>query len=141
MSTYTRKGLEYCLMIYELIQKSQTALLEKYAEKTITIPESEKWDYAIADNYTNYQDGFIMPDCDEYRGLPLFDHPDFGRLYLRWDVPFHVLQDNEREKYLCFDRYGNKYTVIVLKETLPNGNPSYFRILPKIKPYRPKRRK
>lgn len=44
----------------------------------------------------------------------------------------------EKEKYLCFDRKGSKYTVVIQEGAeQPNGNPSYFRFLPKVKQYKP----
>ena len=83
-----------------------------------------------------------MPDFVEYRrALPLFDHPQHGRLYLRWEVSSYKLKDGEREKYLCFDRHGQKYTVTILHcPEQEGGNPSYFRFLPKVKKYAPKRK-
>ena len=113
-----------------------------YAGLTHYIPELNKWDYAIPEHYTNYCNGFLMPDFDEYRGMPLFDHPQFGRLYLRWNVPYYALKDGEKEKYLCFDRHGNKYTVVIAEcPEQEGGNPSYFRFLPRVKKYTPRREK
>ena len=126
--------------IFAAITRSQEALMAEYSAITICIPETEIWDYAIPENYTTYQDGFLMPDYDMYRGLPLLDHPQFGRLYLRWEVPYYARDTYERGKFLCFDRHGGKYTLTVTaapcRET---GNPSYFRFLPKVKKYTPKR--
>lgn len=126
---------------YEAITRSQKALMQEYSGITIYIPETEKWDYAIAENYTNYQNGFLYPNFEHYRGLPIIDHPRYGRLYLRWYVPWLKLAKNEHEKILCFDRHGGKYTVIVQRvECIENGNPSYFRFLPKVKKCTPKRK-
>lgn len=136
-----RKKKDFAV-IFALINSSQDALMREYSDVTICIPEMEKWDYAIPENYTNYQDGFLFPNFDSYRGAPIIDHPRFGRLYLRWEVPYFSKKENESEKYLCFDRHGGKYTVIIEKaaEDIEVGNPSYFRFLPKVKKYTPRRK-
>lgn len=126
---------EYWEMVYAKIQSNQQKLMVEYAEIAFCIPETNKWDYAIPENYTNFQDGFLWPDFESYRGAPIFDHPQFGRLYLRWEVPHYALEKHETEKYLCFDRHGGKYTVIFTQAPMENGNPSYFRFLPKVKKY------
>ena len=127
---------------HEVIVRFQKALMQEYSEVTIYIPDTEKWDYAIPENYTNYQDGFLFPDFEHYRGLPIIDHPQYGRLYLRFHVPFLERAENEVEKILCFDRNGGKYTVIIQRvKDYKGGNPSYFRFLPKVKKYTPKRKR
>lgn len=126
---------EHWEMIYNKIQHNQQKLMEEYAGITLCIPETNKWDYAIPENYTNFQNGFLWPDFESYHGAPIFDHPQFGRLYLRWEVPYYALENHETEKYLCFDRLGRKYTVIFTEAQTENGNPSYFRFLPKVKKY------
>ena len=126
--------------IFATITRNQEALMAEYSRLTHCIPDLNKWDFAIPENYTNYQDGFLMPDFDRYRGMALFDHPMFGRLYLRWEVPYYALKAGEKEKYLCFDRHGNKYTVVITEcPQQDGGNPSYFRFLPKVKKYIPRR--
>lgn len=136
-----KKRLDWAAL-HEKISRNQETLIAEHSSITICIPELSAWDYAIPENYTNYQDGFIVPDFVKYRrAMPLFDHPRHGRLYFRWEVPFFLLKATEREKYLCFDRRGNKYTVII--QHCPEhegGNPSYFRFLPKVKKYAPKRK-
>ena len=138
---------EYWEEIYAKIQLNQQKLIEEYAEITLCIPEENKWDYAIPDNYTNYQDGFLFPNYESHRGAPVFDFteqdPINEVLYIRWDVPWHVLAEHESEKYLCFDRHGRKYTVTITKSHGVDltGNPSYFRFLPKVKKYQPRRAK
>lgn len=125
-------------------ERNWLSLIQEYSGITICIPETETWDYAIPENYTDYQDGFLWEDCPRYKGKPLIDHPMHGRLYLRAEPPMYLLKDGEREKYLCFDRHGNKYTLIILDchaECKENGNPSYFRFLSKVKKYTPKRKK
>ena len=115
--------------------------MKEYSGVTICIPETKKWDYAIPENYYNYQDGFLFPRFDSYRGAPIIDHPQFGRLYLKWEVPYHALKENEKEKYLCFDRHGWKYTLIYeVVEGMDGGNPSYFQFLPKVEKYIPGRK-
>lgn len=124
--------------IFSLIQRNQDALMAEYSETELVIPETSKWDYAIPENYTNYQDGFLWNNFDNYRGAPIIDfHGTI--LYLRWEVPFFVLKDFEKEKYLCFDRTGKKYTVTITEAPMNSGNPSYFRFLPRVKKYIPKR--
>lgn len=128
--------------VFSQISQNWAALIKEHSAETICIPESHAWDYAIPENYTNYQEGFLWEDCERYRGKPLIDHPQHGRLYIRAEPPMYLLRDGEREKYLCFDRHGNKYTVVVLyvpEEEKKGGNPSYFRFLPKVKKYVPKR--
>lgn len=133
-------GMDY-KKIFASITRSQAALMREYADITIRIPESEKWDYAIPENYTNFQDGFLVPNYEAYRGAPLFDHPQYGRLYLRWEIPYYAQGEDEAEKYLCFDRRGGKYTVIIQRMVhMENGNPSYFRFLPKVREYSSKRK-
>ena len=134
---------KYTDKIHTQISQNWAALMDEHSGVTICIPESHIWDYAIPENYTNYQDGFLWEDCERYRGKPLIDHPIHGRLYIRAEPPMYLLRDGEREKYLCFDRHGNKYTVIVLyvpDSEKAEGNPSYFRFLPKVKKYTPKRK-
>lgn len=127
--------------IFNQITENKAALMAEYSENTICIPDTDKWDYAIPEMYLNFQDGFLFPKCDAYKAMPLFILPDSTVLYLRWEVSFFQLQENEREKYLCFDRHGNKYTVVIQEcPEQPEGNPSYFRFLPKVKKYEPRRR-
>lgn len=128
--------------IYNHITRNKLALISEYSENCISILDSEKWDYAIPEMYLNYQDGFLFPKYDSYKSMPLFVLPDSTVLYLRWEVSFFDLQEEEREKYLCFDRSGKKYTVTIL-ETQHNdhGNPSYFRFLPRVEKYITKRRR
>lgn len=133
-----RKAKDYTA-IFAVITRNQEALMAEYAGFTHYIPEVNKWDFAIPENYTNYQDGFLMPDFKEHRGMALFDHPKVGRLYLRWDVPYYALKEGEKEKYLCFDRHGNKHTVVIAECPQQEiGNPSYFRFLPRVKKYIPR---
>ena len=125
--------------IFAIMNRNQQALMDEYAGLTHYIPDLNKWDFAIPENYTNYQDGFLMPDFEEYRGMALFDHPKVGRLYLRWSVPYYALKDGEKEKYLCYDRHGNKHTVVITEcPPQEGGNPSYFRFLPRVKKYTPR---
>ena len=126
--------------IFAMIKQNQVALFKEFDEITICIPETSKWDWAIPERYTNYQDGFLFPDCDAYKWMPMFNHPKYGILYLRWIVPYYSLKEGELEKYLCSDRIGRKYTVTILKSQYEGGNPSYFRFLPKVKKYTPKRK-
>ena len=124
--------------IWAAITRSQEKLMREYSEITICIPETHRWDYAIPENYTNYQDGFLFPDFEAYKGMPLFYYPSLGTLYLRWAVPYYVLKDGESEKHLCYNRQGEKVTVIIESAPKhPDGNPSYFRFLPKVKKYKP----
>lgn len=125
----------------KLMEQSQAALMREYSGTTICIPADNRWDYAIPEMYLNYQDGFLVPHFEAYRGMPIYDHPTFSRLYLRWGVPYHALDPGEDEKILCFNRRGQKFTVSILKyPKRPEGNPSYFRFLPKVKKYTPKRK-
>ena len=121
------------------MERSQAALMREYSRTTLCIPADNRWDYAIPEMYLNYQDGFLMPRFEAYRGMPVYDHPMFGRLYLRWGVPYHALNPGEDEKILCFNRRGEKFTISILKcPEREGGNPSYFRFLPKVEKYTPK---
>lgn len=132
----------YFEKIYNQMQRNKAALIAEYSGTTLQIPNSDKWDYAIPEMYLNYQDGFLFPRCDIYRGMPLFILPDSTVLYLRWEVSYFNLLEGEKEKYLCFDRHGKKYTVTILDEPdLEGGNPSYFRFLPRVRKYEPKRKR
>ena len=135
---YKTAAEERAHQIYLKIHESKSALLSEFSKTIIRIANADKWDFAIPEMYLNYQDGFLFPICDEYRGMPLFRHPDHGVLYLRWDVDFFSLSEGEKEKYLCFDRHGNKYTVIIEDcAESSSGNPSYFRFLPSVRKYEP----
>lgn len=125
---------------WKLMEQSQAALMREYGATTLCIPEDNRWDYAIPEMYLNYQDGFLMPRFEAYRGMPVYDHPMFGRLYLRWSVPVYALDPGEAEKFLCFNRWGQKFTISILKcPKREEGNPSYFRFLPKVEKYTSKR--
>ena len=121
-------------------KQNLSAELLSYGKNTIILPESRRWDYAIPENYTNYQDGFLYQDSDPYRGAPLLNYK--GKiLYLHRVLEWHELRDDEAEKYLLFDREGEKYTFIVTNEECDKdeGNPSYYAFLPSVKKYAPTR--
>lgn len=122
----------------KLIKANYAALYKEYSEHVIKIPQHSMWDYAIPEMYLNYLDGFVMHKDlqDSYRGMPIL-LLDGKTLYLRHNIPYHRLEENEFDKMLCFDRQNNKYTVIIEKHDgiKENGNPSYFRFLPKVKKY------
>jgi hypothetical protein len=124
--------------IGEIIDRNHESLFEEYSETIITVSDDDKWDFAIPENYTNYQDGFLFPNSDSYRGQPIFNY-NGTILYLRWNVSIYALKDNEREKYCCFDRTGKKYLVVITKTQTEGGNPSYFRFLPRVKKYERRR--
>ena len=125
-----------------MIHKNQVALMQEYSGCTICIPADNRWDYAIPEMYRNFLNGFLFPRYEEYRGMPLLDHPQFGRLYLRWNAPCYALEDGQDEKYLCFNRKGEKFTVIITKcPKREGGNPSYFRFLPRVEEYTPRRKR
>ena len=130
-----RKKKDY-VAIFEKITACQKKLTEEYANYIFCMPETCKWDYAIPENYTNYQDGFLFPDYEAYKGMPIFDLPKFGRMYLRWEVPLYALEEGEKEKYLCYNRKGQKITIVILSADMKNGNPSYFRFLSRVKKYK-----
>lgn len=125
--------------IMDLIDRNHALLMAEYSENQITIPAAEKWDYAIPENYTNYQDGFLFPNSDSYRGYPLMRY-NGEVLYIRWEVPFYRKSETDDEKHLCFDRHGRKYTVTFTRSEMPEGNPSYFRFLPLVKKYQNRRK-
>lgn len=116
------------------------AELLAYGKNVISVPESCRWMYAIPENYTNYQDGFLYQDSDPYRGAPLLNYNGMI-LYLHRLLEWHELYEDEVEKYLLFDRRGNKYTFVVTAEEYEEskGNPSYYAFLPRVKKYAPTR--
>jgi hypothetical protein len=62
-------------------------------------------------------------------------------LYLHRILNWAEIYDDEVEKYLLFDRNGNKYTFVVTAEEYDKskGNPSYYGFLPRVKKYAPTR--
>lgn len=111
-----------------------------YGKNVISVPESCRWRYAIPENYTNYQDGFLFQDDDPHRGAPLLNYKGVI-LYLHRIISWSYLLPGETEKYLLFDRTGTKYTFVVTAEEYDKseGNPSYFDFLPRVKKYAPTR--
>lgn len=121
-------------------KQNLAAELLAYVKNTIILPESRRWDYAIPENYTNYQDGFLYQDSDPYRGAPLLNYRG-TILYLHRILGWSELDEGEVEKYLLFDRNGNKYTFVVTAEEYDKskGNPSYYDFLRRVKKYAPTR--
>lgn len=132
-SAYTNRAIEH-------IRQNTVSDIAEYSEHVISVSENRRWDYAIPDNYTNYQDGFLEQDFTPYRGAPLLNY-NGTILYLFRILEWVDLQPGEVEKYLLFDRHGNKYTFVVTAEEHDNtnGNPSYFEFLPRVKKYAPTR--
>ncbi len=131
---------EYIARAIAYQKQNLAAELLSYVKNTIILPESRRWDYAIPENYTNYQDGFLYQNSDPYRGAPLLNY--YGTiLYLHRLLEWHELDEGEIEKYLLFDRHGNKYTFVVTAEEYDRskGNPSYYAFLPRVKKYTPTR--
>ena len=121
------------------IKENTARSISEYSETVISLPESRRWDYAIPENYTNYQDGFLWQDSEPYRGAPLLNY-NGEILYLFRILEWADLNDDEAEKYLLFDRHGRKYTFVTTREEQPeSGNPSYFEFLPRVKRYAPTR--
>lgn len=128
-----------------------SALEMAFSENTIRVPETERWNYAIPENYTNYRDGFILADEATYRWQPLINF-NGEILYFFHSVQCHRLAPDEKEKLYLYDRRGHKYTfAFVFVSSLPllgedetnllcGGNPSYFAFLPRVKRYKPNAR-
>ena len=113
----------------------------RFSENRIVVSEEDRWRYAIPENYTNYQDGFLEQDGDFYKGRPVLNYN--GKiLYFYRDVKWYGLADDEVEKLYLFDRHGQKYTFVVKKSghNMPDGNPSYYDFLPRVKKYQPTRK-
>ncbi len=131
-SAYTNRAIEH-------IRQNTASDIAEYSEHVISVSENRRWDYAIPDNYTNYQDGFLWQDSDPYRGKPLVNY-NGTILYLFRILEWGDLKPDEVEKYLLFDRHGRKYTFVTMREEeQPGGNPSYFEFLPRVKKYVPTR--
>lgn len=125
--------------IYNDIVFNQRVLCSEYSECMIIVPWAQRWKYAIPENYTNYQGGFIMEDDNPYRGKPILNY-NGEILYLRYIVPWYGLGTGTVEHYLLFDRHGRKYSYIVQdapEEEKQHGNPSYFDFLLRVKEYKP----
>ncbi len=127
--------------IYRKIRDNQLLLCSEYAEHMIVVPWVQRWKYAIPENYTNYQGGFIVENEEPYRGKPLLNY-NGEILYLRYIVPWYGLGTGICEHYLLFDRHGRKYSYIVQDATEAEkqlGNPSYYGFLSRVKEYQPRR--
>jgi len=134
----TAKGLAALARKSIKIHESREALIREYSQNVITVPGEHRWDYAIPENYTNYQDGFVFQDGEPYRGMPIVRY-NGEILYLRWAVHWTELDWDEDEKLLLFDRKGHKYTFIVKKQLDPSQpNLSYYDFLPLVKKYEKK---
>ena len=122
------------------IRKNLANDLSEYGQNIIELSESDKWRYAIPENYTNYQDGFLVQDEEPYRGYPLLNY-NGTILYVYRSLSFADMADDEREKVLLFDRKGNKYTFVVkaAAEPMEGGNPSYYKFIRRVKKYAPQR--
>lgn len=130
---------QYNSRAIEHIRRNTAEDIARYAETVISLPESRRWDYAIPENYTNYQDGFLEQNDTPYRGCPMLNYRG-TILYLYRILDWCDLLETEAEKYLLFDRHGRKYTFVTTKEEpQPGGNPSYFDFLPRVKRYAPTR--
>lgn len=112
----------------------------RFSENVIVVPEEQRWRYAIPENYTNYQDGFLEQDGEFYKGRPILNY-NGETLYFYRNIEWYGLADNESEKLYLFDRHNRKYTFVVTKpeQDMPDGNPSYFEFLRRVKKYHPTR--
>lgn len=119
------------------IRANLAAALEQFSETVIEVPEIERWKYAIPDNYTNYQDGFMVQDGEFYRGRPMLDY-NGETLYFWRSIDWIDRPKDEDEKILLFDRHGKRYTFIVKSapERLED-NPSYWDFIKRVKKYSP----
>ena len=134
------KDLQFLARLSYKIGENMRALIDEYGETVIVVPGERRWDYAIPENYTNYHDGFLWQDGEPYRGMPMIRY-NGEILYLRWAVHWTVLDWDDDEKLVLFDRKGHKYTFTVKRLLDPDKpNPSYFDFLPKVKKYEKKGR-
>lgn len=126
----------------KMVARSRNKLIAEYSETVITVPASERWNYALPQNYKNFQDGFLYQVVESHRGMPMLEYED-KILYLHraLDCFCEELQAFS-ECLLCFDRSGNKYCFRVLKDSLEEGviNPSYCEFIKRVKPYTPSHR-
>lgn len=135
------KSKFYFQRAYSHMQKNKEALAMEYGENVIIVEEGNRWEYAIPENYTNYQDGFLVPNEEWRKGMELLNY-NGEILYSRYVVKWFDLEECESEKHYLFDRKGRKYTFIVKKSPSPltEGNPSYFEFIKRVKKYAPKRK-
>ena len=122
---------------YELYKQSLASKIAEYSETVIEFPESRRWDCAIPENYLNFQDGFLW-QVVSYRCMPIMVY-NGEIIYLHRSVYVPELS----ECLLCFDRAGRKYCVKITAEGMskyPEGNPSYWEFIKRVKPYTPSRR-
>lgn len=122
------------------IRANLRASLLEYGQHIIEVREEEKWKYAIPENYTNYQDGFLVQDGEPYRGYPLLNYGG-TILYVFRTLSWADMAEDEKEKILLYDRRGNKYTFIVKQAETPmeDGNPSYYEFIKRVKKYVPRK--
>ncbi|MGE4354624.1 MAG: hypothetical protein AB7D36_11145 [Oscillospiraceae bacterium] len=102
----------------------------------IDIPDSRKWDYAIPENYTNYQNGFLWQDNIPQKGDPLMIY--CGEMLYFWhEANWIDLNPGEKEKYIAFKRNGEKVLIAIIAEpeAITDGNPSYFDFITRVKKY------
>lgn len=134
----TRQKKKDFAKIGALIDANIAALKQEYSDNVIVVPWSERWRYAIPSNYLNYQDGFLMPKCDAYRGMPMLNY-NGETLYLRLLMEYYRITDGYCEEYLLYDRHGNKYTFAVKEmtkdEEAMKDNPSYWEFVPRVEKY------
>lgn len=119
------------------LRANKAAMLERFSENIIEVPEVDRWIYAIPANYTNYQNGFLEQDGVFYRGRPMLDYN--GEILYFWhSIDWLDLQEDEDEKLLLFDRHGKRYTFIVrAAERRLKDNPSYWQFIKRVKKYTP----
>lgn len=129
----SRKEYEKALAF---LKQNEEKLVAEYSETVVTVPWARLWDYAIPENYTNFQDGFLWQTAESHRGMPIIRYE--GKiLYLRKCYEF---LDDLNQRILCFDRQGSKYRFDILlpqEGETESGNPSYWEFIKKTKPYIP----
>lgn len=139
--TVRKRSREEYEKVLAYMQQNKEKLIAEYSETVVTVPWVRLWDYAITENYKNFQDGFLWQVVDNHRSMPIIRY-DGKTLYLRKCYEYSYL-DGFNERLLCFDRQGNKYRFDILlpqEGDTENGNPSYWEFIKKVKPYIPSRR-
>jgi hypothetical protein len=91
---------------------------QEYSANRIDCTASERWNYAIPENYTNFQDGFLFQTADIQRGSPMLTY-NGETLYFFRSASFVWLPDGITEMLLVYDRHGNKYTFSVHNDETP----------------------
>ena len=111
--------------------------IAEYGKNTIRVKANERWNYAIPENYVNFQDGFIWQVVPSTRGMPIVNY-NGTTLYFYRNLSLTHYDQGLSEFLLLYDRNGNKYTFLVeATNDAEEYNPSYYEFIKNVKKYTP----